>query len=172
MRLFVAIPLKKNLQQALMAVMRDLNRLGFRGNFSSLENLHLTLAFIGDYPDHQAVVKALASVNSPAPNLVTQGLGHFGDLVWLGLEDSLPLQQVAKAVRTSLQANDIPFDPKHFKPHITVARRVNIGHLQDQPFPVPPSQRMTATQFSLMSSELRDGRLIYREIASFSLDTK
>ncbi len=51
MRLFIAIPLSDTMKDALTAVQDEMYDNGVRGNFTSRENMHLTLAFIGEYPD-------------------------------------------------------------------------------------------------------------------------
>ena len=53
MRLFIAIPLSDTMKDALTAVQDEMYDNGVRGNFTSRENMHLTLAFIGEYPDKE-----------------------------------------------------------------------------------------------------------------------
>jgi 2'-5' RNA ligase len=169
MRLFVAINFDVRMRKALTALIRDLRQSGFEGNFSSTENLHLTLAFIGENDNVSAVINALSQVNCPAFGIETQALGHFGDLIWLGLTDSKELKSLAAAVRKMLNDAGIKIDHKAFKPHITLARRTNIADLGEQALPNPPQQRMAVSSFSLMSSERERGKLVYRELASFPL---
>ena len=49
MRLFIAIPLSTEMQKALVACMHDLKKQGVEGNYVPAANLHMTLAFIGEY---------------------------------------------------------------------------------------------------------------------------
>ena len=64
MRLFIAINLDDNIRDALAEMQESMRRQGVRGNYTKIENLHLTLAFIGEYGDPDAVNEALASVPS------------------------------------------------------------------------------------------------------------
>ena len=57
---------------------------GVRGNYTPEENMHLTLAFIGDYPEPQAVMDALSGVEFAPFDLALDGIGSFGDLWWAG----------------------------------------------------------------------------------------
>ena len=49
MRLFVAIEFESDIIESLKRVQSDLKRCGLKGRFTKEENLHLTLAFIGEY---------------------------------------------------------------------------------------------------------------------------
>ena len=51
MRLFIAIQLSDEMKKALVACMHDLKKQGVEGNYVPVRNLHLTLAFIGEYDD-------------------------------------------------------------------------------------------------------------------------
>ena len=69
MRLFIAIPLSDAMKDALTAVQDEMYDNGVRGNFTSRENMHLTLAFIGEYPDKDQVMDALSTVSFSAFSL-------------------------------------------------------------------------------------------------------
>ena len=49
MRLFIAILFEENIINALTHFQDNLKAKGVKGNFSRRENLHITLAFIGEY---------------------------------------------------------------------------------------------------------------------------
>ena len=63
MRLFIAINLSYAMKDSLINMQNALYDRGVRGNYTSEENLHLTLAFIGEYPDAETVLDALSSVS-------------------------------------------------------------------------------------------------------------
>ena len=48
MRLFIAIKLNDEMVEALTGLQGDLQFIGMRGRYTPEENLHLTLAFIGE----------------------------------------------------------------------------------------------------------------------------
>ena len=91
MRLFIAIPLSDAVKDALTAVQDEMYDNGVRGNFTSRENMHLTLAFIGEYPDKDQVMDALSTVSFSAFSLSLSGMGCFRDLWWAGMDESAPL---------------------------------------------------------------------------------
>ena len=63
MRLFIAINLSSAMKDALINIQNAFYDAGVRGNYTSEENLHLTLAFIGEYPDAESVMDSLAAVS-------------------------------------------------------------------------------------------------------------
>ena len=65
MRLFIAIPLSEEMKKALVTCMHDLKKQGVEGNYVPAQNLHLTLAFIGEYDDPEKVKEVLRSVPMP-----------------------------------------------------------------------------------------------------------
>lgn len=166
MRLFVAVRLSEEMKQALTDAQNAMFARGVRGNYAPEENLHLTLAFIGEYPDAQPVRDALESVRFAPFAIRLDGVGRFDDLWWAGVEASAPLAALARRVRRALADNDIPFDRKGFSPHITLIRkatRVATG------ISVAPAG-MTADAFSLMRSDRGRKGMIYTELGRFEAD--
>lgn len=157
MRLFIAILLSDAMRDALLAMQAEMRRQNVQASYTPAENLHLTLAFIGDYPDPDAVLDALPPL-SPF-ELRLQGFGAFGDLWWAGLEDSPALEGYVKRLRRQLAQAGIPFDRKRFSPHITLARRA-VG----RPLLKAPEAAMTVGRASLMRSDRGRNGMIYTEI--------
>ena len=84
MRLFIAIPLSEEMKKALVACMHDLKKQGVEGNYVPAQNLHLTLAFIGEYDDPEKVKEVLRSVPMPPFRMSLSEKGNFGNLLWAG----------------------------------------------------------------------------------------
>ena len=99
MRLFIAITLSDEMKTALVDAQNAMYDRGVRGNYSPAENLHLTIAFIGEYPDAEPVLDALRTVRFTPFELVPDGVGSFGDHWWAGVRESVPLTAVARRVR-------------------------------------------------------------------------
>ena len=166
MRLFIAIRLSDTVKDSLIQMQNALYDRGVRGNYTSEENLHLTLAFIGEYPDAQPVRDALESVRFAPFAIRLDGVGRFDDLWWAGVEASAPLAALARRVRRALADNDIPFDRKGFSPHITLIRKATRDAAG---IPVAPAG-MTADAFSLMRSDRGRKGMIYTELGRFEAD--
>ena len=56
MRLFIAIELEPNIKYALTEIQGTMKKQNIIGNYTPIENVHLTLAFIGEYPDPEQVL--------------------------------------------------------------------------------------------------------------------
>ena len=162
MRLFIAINLSPEIRDALIKVQEEMFDRGVRGNFTPEANMHLTLAFIGEYPDPEPVLDALAKVDFTPFPLALDGIGSFGDLWWAGLKESAPLEAVVRRIRRALAAHDIPFDRKRFSPHITLIRKAK----NKMPGVQLPGARMTVDTLSLMRSDRGRNGMIYTELGT------
>ena len=163
MRLFIAIQLSDGMRAALGGVQDDLYRQGVRGNYTPAENLHLTLAFIGEYGDPERVLDVIRSVPFAPFELRLEGIGAFGDLWWVGLERSEALQNYVRKLRRALAEADIPFDRKRFTPHITLLRRANADMARLRGITVE-RVGITVDHPSLIRSDRGKGGMIYTEI--------
>ena len=162
MRLFVAIRLSEELRAPLLRVQDAMRARGLRGNYTPEENLHLTLAFLGECPDAAPVLDALQRVSFTPFALELEGIGRFGELWWAGVKDSAALESVARRVRRALAEGGIPFDRKRFAPHITLLRRSSgeAGGIALSP------GLMTVQALSLMRSDRGKNGMIYTELGS------
>ena len=168
MRLFIAVNLSPEMKNALTDAQRMMYDRGVRGRFTPEENLHLTLAFIGEYPSADAVMDALASVTFTPFEIRLDGVGRFGDLWWAGLRESAALTAVVRRVRRALAEGGIPFDRKRFKPHITLIRKAS----RDAAGIAIISETMTVRAISLMSSRRGRNGMIYTEVGTIEADSK
>ena len=162
MRLFIAILLTDEMRSSLIGTMHALKQVGIRGSYVPAQNLHLTLAFIGETDDAGAVKDAMQTLKFKSFRLSLSGLGTFGDRLWAGLRGNQGLSAVAKDLREALDEAGIPYDKKTFTPHITLVRRMN-GNWQTVP---APKGEMMVRRISLMRSVLKDGKRVYTEIFS------
>ena len=123
MRLFVAVSLSEEMRRTLIGLMHQLKRQGVEGNYVPAQNLHLTLAFIGEYPDPEKVKAVIDSLSFPAFRLSLGDTGNFGDVFWIGVKGNQKLKSYVKELRDALAAAGIPCDKGKFIPHITLVRK-------------------------------------------------
>ena len=167
MRLFLAIIPDNAIKDELCMVQKRLQMIGVQGNFTSRENMHLTLAFIGEYSDPSYISDVISSVDLEPVRLVIDGFGTFGDIFWIGIKKDTGLETNVKRLRKALYDNGIPFDKKKFMPHITIARKIRYdkGFPTDAPFPAAAD----AECISLMRSDRGKSGMIYTVVDDFYL---
>ena len=163
MRLFISINFDQPMKDALISVQQQLKEHHIRGNYSKSENLHLTLAFIGEYSDPDFVLEALSNVKFAPFELRLKGIGSFDGLWWAGLSASKELKACAANVRHCLSSADIPFDRRKFSPHITLIREPSKPEI---PQITIPDVSFTVKEFSLRRSDRGRRGVIYTELGS------
>lgn len=164
MRLFIAIEFNEEILQALTNLQSEWKVLGLRGNITPVENLHLTLAFIGEYGNPTAVLEAMNSVPFSAFNVRLDGIGNFRDLYWAGIAENVALANYVRRLRKALAEHDVPFDRKKFSPHITLVRRAEFNGSMEELLKNPPSGEMEVKTVSLMSSTRGKNVMIYKNV--------
>ena len=162
MRLFIAVMLSEEMQGSVTRTLHVMKKLGVRGSFVPAQNLHLTLAFLGEAEDAAPVKEAMGRISFKPFKLTMAEPGTFGDTLWVGLKGNQGLSALVKSLREALDAAGIDYDRKKFVPHITIARKVS-GNWKNAP---APKGDMIVKKVSLMKSELKDGKRVYKEIFS------
>ena len=63
MRLFIAIMLSDEMKKSVIGTMHELKKADVRGSYVPAQNLHVTLAFIGETKDAAAVKAAMQTIS-------------------------------------------------------------------------------------------------------------
>ena len=166
MRLFIAIKFEEKILDSLTDFQDVLRGQGVSGNYTRRENLHITLAFIGDYGNPDEVLDVMDQVDFSPIKISFECVGSFGDLFWVGLADNPKLTSYVKRLRRGLSDNSIPFDRKKFSPHITLIRKYSCRGGRKISVPISPMGTMTVTRISLMRSERGKNGMIYTELGN------
>ena len=163
MRLFIAIQLSEDMKREVCRIQDVFRRKGVTGNYTKEENLHLTLAFIGEYPDAEPILDILDVLSLTPFEIKLEGIGAFGDLWWVGLQKCEPLNTYVKSLRRALADGGIPYDRKRFLPHITLIRRAVQGREGTPGIQVRPAYMYVERVVLMRSDRGKDG-MIYTEI--------
>ena len=132
-RLFAGLEPSSDFRDALSLLQDRLRAKGVTGRWLDPSNLHMTLAFIGAWPED--VTEHLPSIAVPFRiTLAGPGIFSGAKVLWAGVEPSRELDTLAEQVRKKFDLAGILYDRQPFFPHITLARK---------PF-VPDSVRMSA----------------------------
>lgn len=179
MRSFVAIPVPEPVAGRLEDLTAGLDI----GTLVPAENMHLTLAFLGDQPrDRLADLdELLGAEKAEAFDLTLDGLGTFGNarprVLFARAMPNPGLGHLRRAVRRAARDAGIRLAHERYVPHVTLARfgrglegedvaklqafiGRRMGHM---------AATFPATGFSLYESQLGTGGAIYSELASYEL---
>lgn len=125
MRLFIGIDLPWALRETLTTLTRGLP--GAR--WVPIENLHLTLRFIGEVTPNMAeeVDLALGALRGRRFDLVLSGVGTHdragrATSLWCGVERNPALEHLQAKIETALQRAGLAAEKRRFVPHVTLAR--------------------------------------------------
>lgn len=123
MRLFVAICFDEPCKDVLCAAIAGLKSHARQGNFSRRENLHLTLAFLGETNRLAAAKQALQSIHTEPFSIELAGLGCFqrsgSGLWWMGVAENKALAALQQQVVTALAGFSL--EKRAFRPHLTLS---------------------------------------------------
>ena len=163
MRLFIGISPTDEVRNALVKMQNFLQRSGITGSFLTPDNLHMTLAYIGEYPEIGPVMDAMEEVSFSAFPITYTRIGTFREsIVWGGIEPSEPLNVLVKGLRYHLAMADIPFDNSAFSPHFTLVRHADFSK-GIPPVDIDPVT-MTVDRITLYRSDRGKDGMIYTEI--------
>ena len=172
MRLFIAVNFPDGVKDALCGDMQRLRDNAVTGSFSHRENLHLTLAFLGETHPRRVmdIRRVMDGLGARASDAAISGFGSFGRgderILWRGLRLDPSVRAMREKLMSGLKSAGFSPDDKPFKPHITLGRRCALppdfsekdfaSGLPDVPF------RVAAV--SLMRSDRLAGKLTYTEM--------
>ena len=166
MRLFIAAKLDESIADKISEYQAELKHVGIIGNYTKKDNMHMTLAFIGDYDYPDKILDVLKDTSFRPVKLSFDGIGHFGELYFVRLKDNPQLFGYVKRLRKHLSDNNIPFDKKRFLGHITILRKARFKDGITLPEINVPNGDMTLKKISLMRSEFTDNGVKYTEIGN------
>lgn len=134
-RVFLALWLPTDLAEVLSRTARTLTRT-CGGRPTRAATLHLTLVFVGDVTSERVDLlrRVVPSLQGTAFRLTLDrvGLWRHNGIAWAGPSTvPEPLAALRHAAEEALDHAGIPYDRRPFKPHVTLARRV------ERPLPGP-----------------------------------
>lgn len=164
----MAITLPDTVRQLLIERQTELSDI----RWTSLDNLHLTLRFIGEVPQAKvsAIKTGLRTVSGNAFSLQVKGLGYFDKrpqaVVWAGVGKSTPLLALKKQVDDALALHaGLTVPDGRFLPHITLGRAKRADRAALKNFTAKYGDAtiaaFTVESFTLFSSVLAPGGAVH-----------
>ncbi len=183
-RLFCAIkvPASNAMREAYLTFGEALA--GDRINWVDLQNLHLTIKFFGDTPNHMErdIIRVLKSASERVKpfGFDLEGCGIFGrpktpHVIWMGATQSSGLVDLYQQVNMQLKPLGYMPDKNTFIPHLTIGRikQINEITLLNQLLVVYKNTHFAhvlTDRFYLFQSILKPNGPEYRVIETFKLN--
>jgi 2'-5' RNA ligase len=152
--------------------------------WTSIDNIHITLAFLGDTEDK--LIKPISLMlnekckGSGNFRLIIRGLDVFRNpadprIIWTGVELSEKLIRLNENIMDGLRGLNITMEDRPFNPHLTLGR---IKHLSDKEtlktllgqFQDSEIQIIPVNEAILYESVLLQSGPVYKPLAKFSLE--
>ena len=162
-RIFIAIRFSDEFKDKLADIQNSLKVKGVGGDYCSYNNLHLTLAFIGERFDLTAIRSAVSEVSFEPFDLSLGCLGSFptkAGVIWCGVEEQTAVKNLASQLRERLSVHGVSFNNQGFVPHISLVQHPS-AIVTDI---AVPKATILVERIFVMKSERIDGRLVYSEI--------
>jgi 2'-5' RNA ligase len=168
-RLFFAVWPAPRERKQLAALAHKLAHLS-HGRASGLDNLHLTLAFLGDVDD--SLLPALHTLGASLSRLPIgeMPLTHTGSwpngIVWAAPDTTPPeLAQLVAELNAGIAALGLPVEKRRYAPHLTLVRRAQRPLATRALHPIP----WVLDHLALVASELDASGARYTTLARWPL---
>lgn len=182
MRIFIAIPVPKEIEEELKRVQSAFYLRNVK--LKHVNHYHLTLKFLGEVSNSEVkkIKTELEKIKVGQFKLKLDKIGGFPNkrnakVVWVGLKGDGRLEKLEKNISLSLESLGIEteHDNRGFHPHITLARVKFVENKKKfeemlNKIKVKPLE-FIATEFVLYKSTLTREGPIYEEIKKFPLAT-
>lgn len=178
MRIFAGLELPDG-ARAEAARLAEAARARMPGRYVRPENYHVTLAYIGEADGAtcaaaaDALWEAARALRGRQVCCVLAQARYFKRrehaILYCAVRSEPGVACAAQAVRASLAARGIPFDPAPFVPHVTLARGVCVDEAALAHLTPPPEERRIGG-LALFESARVDGELRYTPILRAMLE--
>lgn len=173
-RVFIAIEFNIDIKNYLKEIQNKIINISEKGNFTTLDNFHLTLKFIGgvDNPTIENITKCIDSTASKHSKF-TLSLDNLGEFVkknksipWVGVKSSNQLSDLHLTLEYELEKINIEKEDKSYTPHITLGRQVvfNDDFSKLKKEITIDNKVISVNKISLMESGRINGELKYTPI--------
>ncbi|MBN2504808.1 MAG: RNA 2',3'-cyclic phosphodiesterase [Bacilli bacterium] len=173
MRVFFAILPDAKTKAKLHEMGRKMRNLAKSGNFTSADNFHVTLVFVGDVSESTVdkLKHIVDEIHYSTFVVKTRNLGFFSNrgskdiLVW-HVERSQELADLKDSLLAKIKRLGFQLEDRDFRPHFTLGRKVDYDPaiIDRDAFYHVPIVFMRCERLSLMESKRINGKLVYKEI--------
>lgn len=138
--------------------------------FFGYAELFSDCSYLGEVSEDRVpdIKAAMDKLYVPELTLTFDRVGCFrrdSELWWIGLKEDPALLKLQKELSAFLKDAGFRLESRKFKPHITLAREMHIGHTDNKTL-LPEPFETKADEISLMLSSRPNGKLTYTELYS------
>lgn len=194
MRLFIALDLDDTIRAKIIRFMEGIRGFAPEARWVRPESLHVTLKFVGQWPDEKLtqMQRALQNVHSERLELTVGEYGFFPTakaprVFWIGIQAGPQLSALASSIDAQTASLGVAREEHPFSPHLTLARRAGGSGSPGKNKRDRPNQAfarlqekltamgkldfgsMTAREFFLYQSELSPHGSRYTKLSAFPL---
>ena len=180
MRLFISIPLSKEIQDNLNSAIAWGKAHSPKGIRWATDTLHFTIRFMGEVPEEtstllipkfETIVKTI-----PAFDITVDSISAFPHeshprILWAGIQAPPFIYEIRDRIDQLLETLNIPKENKPFHPHVTLARIKQpvstltiFSQFKDKPFGT-----MAVTHLQLVNSVLHPSGSVHTPLSNFQL---
>lgn len=181
-RSFIAIELPEDLKHGIFAATEKLRALNSDVKWVSLENLHLTVKFLGDTAEEmlENISKRLLSISERhAPFLLNFiGAGSFPDMrkprvIWIGISESREFMNLHNDIENAMTEFGFQKDNRRFSLHLTIGRVRSLKNVSTVMKEFSTLEQMDfgkieVKNIALMKSDLRPNGSVYTSLQEIS----
>ena len=176
MKIFIALLFDKETRLNIFEYLKEVEKISTSGNFTNINNLHLTLKYICDTDKLQLeeIKRKLSEISYSCFDYTTNNLGFFQKskskiIAYLGLNPNRKLNEIYSLVIDKLNELGYDYGDELYTPHITLGRQVSLinnNSLKD----IECNQlTILANRISVMESKRINDRLVYAELFNIPL---
>lgn len=185
MRCFIALALEPSPAEALAGWLESARSAAPELAITPAQNLHLTLAFLGELSDdaveaaRDVVVETAA--RSAAPSVEWGSAGAFPSrprarVFWIGVEIEARLAELHRSLAEALTSRSLPVEMRPYRPHLTLARlrprtldRARLAELVELMSTAPTPKPARGTAVVLYRSRLGAPSAVHEPLVSAAL---
>lgn len=170
--------MKKDIKRVSSLVKKHL----ISGKITEIDNIHLTLKFLGDIDDEQyddVICGIEDAVDKIHPfNIGLDHIGYFDKkskyrVLWLGIKGDLEaINEYFHLLDSSLNKYGFEKDFRDYSPHITIGRNIKLDEELEsinQSLPINFQHSCRVDKLYIYNSVSEDGRRVYKKIKEYDL---
>lgn len=164
MRAFIGIKLEDKYKKKLENIRSFLIQSKVMGNFTNINNIHLTLCFIGEIKEENvsAIKEMISQIDISELNIEVSSIKVFKSYLILKVDKNDRLLGIQKKISDELIKQGFNIDRKEFFPHITIVREVkNVNEKDLDSLNKNIKMMSKVSKIELFESKRVNGQLIY-----------